>query len=134
MSRALIAWLCLLSLSGAHAQGALGDWWTPGFNARVRIEPCGDAVCGRIVWLWDETAKDSADKSLPHAGLAPRGSGTLPTCGHTGAGAINSPRRPALQTGTGTAALRRPTAIVQTSASTSSGRADTFSVTHPKRS
>jgi uncharacterized protein (DUF2147 family) len=40
-----------------------GEWWTPGFNARVRIDPCGDAVCGHIVWVWDETPKDIADKS-----------------------------------------------------------------------
>lgn len=40
----------------------LGDWWTPGFGARVRIEPCGDSVCGRIVWLWDESP-DIADKA-----------------------------------------------------------------------
>jgi uncharacterized protein (DUF2147 family) len=41
----------------------IGDWWTPGFGARVRIEPCGDAACGRIVWVWDEKPKDIADKS-----------------------------------------------------------------------
>lgn len=40
-----------------------GEWWTPGFAARVRIEPCGDALCGRIVWLWDESARDAADKA-----------------------------------------------------------------------
>jgi len=42
----------------------LGEWWTPGFQARVRIEPCGnDAVCGRIVWLWDDKPQGIADKS-----------------------------------------------------------------------
>lgn len=40
-----------------------GDLWTPGFNARVRIAPCGDALCGHIVWVWDGTPKDIADKS-----------------------------------------------------------------------
>ena len=40
-----------------------GDWWTPGFNARVRIAPCGDALCGHIGWVWDGTPKDIADKS-----------------------------------------------------------------------
>lgn len=40
----------------------LGEWWTPGFGARVLIEPCGDAVCGRIVWVWDESA-NIADKA-----------------------------------------------------------------------
>lgn len=38
-----------------------GEWWTPGFNARVRIDACGDAVCGHIVWLWDEAPKGVAD-------------------------------------------------------------------------
>jgi uncharacterized protein (DUF2147 family) len=36
----------------AAATSPVGEWWTPGFGARVRIEPCGDALCGRIVWVW----------------------------------------------------------------------------------
>ena len=44
-----------------------GEWWTPGFGARVRIEPCGDAVCGRIVWTWDDAPHDIVDKA-PLAG------------------------------------------------------------------
>jgi len=47
-----------LAASAATAEprrDVLGEWWTPGFNARVRIEACGnDAVCGHIIWLWDE--------------------------------------------------------------------------------
>jgi uncharacterized protein (DUF2147 family) len=64
MMRALIVWLlALAALPAAHSQPDIeGEWWTPGFNARVRIEPCGGAVCGRIVWLWDDTPKDIADK------------------------------------------------------------------------
>jgi len=61
----------LLAMPSLQAQAAepakpsallVGDWWTPGFNARVRIEPCGDGVCGSIVWAWDETPKDIADR------------------------------------------------------------------------
>jgi len=65
MKRALIvALLGLCGLPSALAQtGVAGEWWTPGFNARVRIEPCDDAICGRIVWLWDESPKGIADKS-----------------------------------------------------------------------
>lgn len=60
----LLATSALLAAPGLQAQpGVTGEWWTPGFNARVRIEPCGDAVCGRIVWLWDEAPKGVADKS-----------------------------------------------------------------------
>jgi uncharacterized protein (DUF2147 family) len=46
----------------AAPEDAAGEWWTPGFAARVRLEPCGDALCGRIVWLWDETARAGADR------------------------------------------------------------------------
>ncbi len=59
----LLATFALLAAPELQAQtGVTGEWWTPGFNARVRIEPCGDAVCGRIVWLWDEAPKGVADK------------------------------------------------------------------------
>lgn len=47
---------------GTQPSALLGDWWTPGFNARVRIDACGDAVCGSIVWAWDENPKDIVDK------------------------------------------------------------------------
>lgn len=40
-----------------------GERWTPGFNARVRLERCGEALCGRIVWLWDKSPKDRADRA-----------------------------------------------------------------------
>ena len=65
MRRALLGvTLALAGAASAQPQGGIvGEWWTPGFNARVRIEPCGDAVCGRIVWLWDETPKGIADKN-----------------------------------------------------------------------
>jgi uncharacterized protein (DUF2147 family) len=62
------ALLLLVLASGASAAAPmsdlLGEWWTPGFNARVRIEACGDnTVCGRISWLWDELPRGIADKS-----------------------------------------------------------------------
>jgi uncharacterized protein (DUF2147 family) len=57
-----LLWLFTVNAS-AQAPSVLGEWWTPGFNSRVRIEACGDAVCGRIVWLWDEVPKGIADKN-----------------------------------------------------------------------
>jgi uncharacterized protein (DUF2147 family) len=65
MKRALTAVMLAAALvPSVPAQTDLsGEWWTPGFNARVLIETCGDAVCGRIVWLWDEVPKGIADKS-----------------------------------------------------------------------
>ncbi len=31
--------------------GPTGVWLTPGGNSHVEIAPCGDKLCGRIVWL-----------------------------------------------------------------------------------
>jgi len=64
--RATLSLLLLASGAGAAEppRDLLGEWWTPGFNARVRIEACGeDAVCGRIAWLWEEQRQGIADKS-----------------------------------------------------------------------
>jgi uncharacterized protein (DUF2147 family) len=64
MKRAVLTLLLASAAQAAPEASAIhGEWWTPGFNARVRIEPCGEAVCGRIVWLWDEAPKGIADKS-----------------------------------------------------------------------
>ena len=60
-------WLALAATAASAAdagRGVQGEWWTPGFNARVRIESCGDgAVCGRIAWLWDDKPQGIADKT-----------------------------------------------------------------------
>jgi uncharacterized protein (DUF2147 family) len=59
----LAAALALLSAGTFAADDTIaGEWWTPGFNARVRIEPCSAGVCGRIVWLWHEQPSGIADK------------------------------------------------------------------------
>ncbi len=61
--RALLSALVFLSASASAAPPtAYDEWWTPGFNARVRIEPCGDNLCGTIVWAWDENPQDIVDK------------------------------------------------------------------------
>ena len=65
--RAALMALALTSLAASAAPATAdphGEWWTPGFNARVRIETCGDsAICGRIVWLWDDKPQGIADKT-----------------------------------------------------------------------
>jgi uncharacterized protein (DUF2147 family) len=64
MKGALILASSALLAAPVQAQvGVIGEWCTPGFDARVRIEPCGEAICGRIVWLWDEAPKGIADKN-----------------------------------------------------------------------
>src|SRR5262245_32784579 len=46
----------------AMADDIYGEWWTPGFNARVLIYPCDSKACGRITWAWEETPPGIADK------------------------------------------------------------------------
>jgi uncharacterized protein (DUF2147 family) len=62
-----VAWAAFVLVLSAFAQSADGapgifdEWWTPGFNARVRLEPCAEHLCGTIVWVWNERPTDIAD-------------------------------------------------------------------------
>lgn len=56
-----------------------GDWATPGYAARVRIEPCAASheprACGRIIWLWeprDAAGTEKADTNNPNPALRGR--------------------------------------------------------------
>ncbi len=61
----VVAAVCLLAVPAAAAGTEVhGEWWTPGFAARVRIEDCAGALCGRIVWLWDEAARAADGRPL----------------------------------------------------------------------
>jgi uncharacterized protein (DUF2147 family) len=64
MSRlGLILAIALLGVSPSRArEDILGEWWTPGFNARVLVYPCEEKACGKITWLWQETPHDIADR------------------------------------------------------------------------
>lgn len=63
-SMVVLALACGAAGAAPPGHDALGEWWTPGFNARVRIEACGnDALCGRIVWAWDDKPQGIADKT-----------------------------------------------------------------------
>lgn len=48
--------------SPAFSQSVVDEWWTPGFNARVKLAQCDDKLCGTIVWAWDDTPSGAADK------------------------------------------------------------------------
>lgn len=50
---AFAAVFCLAFGAAAADPGAdpKGVWLTPGGNSHVEIAPCGDKLCGRIVWL-----------------------------------------------------------------------------------
>jgi uncharacterized protein (DUF2147 family) len=72
--------LLLLSLGlvvGDHASAAtpVGTWYAEGGAAQIAIEPCGEALCGRVVWLrspLDEDGCQLTDRHNPDAALRGR--------------------------------------------------------------
>lgn len=64
----------------ATADSIVGTWLTKGGKSHVEIDKCGDALCGKIVWLkaeadgsgkkiLDKENKDAALRSRPLLGL-----------------------------------------------------------------
>jgi uncharacterized protein (DUF2147 family) len=43
--------LSLLTASPCHADELGGTWLRENGDVRIRFEPCGNAICGIIVWL-----------------------------------------------------------------------------------
>ena len=55
---ALIA--ALAAQAGAPASSSIdGIWRSPGGNSIIKIESCGDAPCGTVVWATDKAKADS---------------------------------------------------------------------------
>ena len=73
--RVVLALLVLLAALPAHGRGerleaALGLWWAEGGAAQVEIQSCGDALCGKVVWLrspFDEQGCPVRDTENPDA-------------------------------------------------------------------
>ncbi|QLP96248.1 MAG: DUF2147 domain-containing protein [Rhodoblastus sp.] len=54
MTKAMLLAAALSALAGAAtAAEATGNWMRSDGAAKVRISPCGDALCGSISWLKD---------------------------------------------------------------------------------
>lgn len=54
---ATVAAACLLCMVDASAEDIQGVWARPNGEAKMKIEPCGEALCGVLVWL-KEPKKD----------------------------------------------------------------------------
>jgi uncharacterized protein (DUF2147 family) len=58
---------CVLGLAGPALADPVGTWATENGRSRVKIEACGGAVCGSMVWLKEpndpETGKPKLDKN-----------------------------------------------------------------------
>jgi uncharacterized protein (DUF2147 family) len=57
----------LAGFTTAAAADPVGTWQTENGRSRIKIAPCGDALCGTIVWLKEpndpETGKPRTDKN-----------------------------------------------------------------------
>ena len=66
LSAALCAVLMTpVSATLAQAADAKGDWVRPNGASKIRISSCGDALCGKLVWLKtprNDTANPDASK------------------------------------------------------------------------
>lgn len=59
---ALLATL-LPPISSALAADATGVWATKEGKSHVRISPCGDKLCGEIIWLKEPNGEDGKPKT-----------------------------------------------------------------------
>jgi uncharacterized protein (DUF2147 family) len=53
--------LTATSALGADSGNVLGVWKTAGGDSQLELFPCGESVCGKVVWLKRPTYIDSAD-------------------------------------------------------------------------
>jgi uncharacterized protein (DUF2147 family) len=71
----LLVALALVGPGRARAATPVGVWYADGGAAKVAIEPCGTALCGRVVWLrspLDEDGCDLQDRRNPDPMLRAR--------------------------------------------------------------
>lgn len=73
---AVVAVMMLLGVGAASAADIAGTWLTEGGASKVKLEPCGDALCGRLVWLREpndpKTGGPVTDNKNPDAALRGR--------------------------------------------------------------
>ncbi|MBK9083125.1 MAG: DUF2147 domain-containing protein [Rhizobiales bacterium] len=72
---ALAAGVTIAAASGALAQDASGTWLRDSGASRVRIAPCGDALCGTIVWLKDASGPAKVGQRVFYD-MKPNGAGS----------------------------------------------------------
>lgn len=46
----------------AAADPVMGTWWTRENESRVQIAPCGESICGTIVWMKEPNKEDGTPK------------------------------------------------------------------------
>lgn len=56
--------LLALSVSQANAADASGVWLRDNGHSRIRIAPCGPALCGSVVWLRDSSGNSKVGQRV----------------------------------------------------------------------
>lgn len=56
--------LPLVSSVTAQAADATGVWLRDNGHSRVRFAPCGDAICGTVVWLRDSSGNSKVGQRV----------------------------------------------------------------------
>jgi uncharacterized protein (DUF2147 family) len=67
--------LLLAASATAAAQSPVGTWYTQDRSAKVRIAPCGQKLCGQIIWARDRASGSAAaarDEANPDPALRSR--------------------------------------------------------------
>ena len=82
MLKKLALTLALVSVSAPALAGASvqGVWYVQDKSAKVRIAPCGQKLCGTVVWIRDKVAENGlppVDSNNPDPGLRTRPIGGL---------------------------------------------------------
>jgi uncharacterized protein (DUF2147 family) len=71
----ILSTLILFPALSSTAGDIQGRWWAEGGSAQVEIAPCGDRLCGTVVWLnrpLDATGCDLRDAQNPDPALRSR--------------------------------------------------------------
>jgi uncharacterized protein (DUF2147 family) len=55
-----LALIIAAAVQGAAQNSVDGTWRSPGGNSIMKIESCGSAPCGTVVWASEKAKKDSA--------------------------------------------------------------------------
>lgn len=64
---ALIAAVALAAPAAASAQEAIyGVWRNPKNSVHINIQPCGEFLCGRVVWANDDAKEDAKKGGTPN--------------------------------------------------------------------
>jgi uncharacterized protein (DUF2147 family) len=74
-----LALVVLIATAGAcfsEPAALVGTWLTADGSSKMRFEPCGNTLCGRLIWLRQpndpETGKPILDKNNPNPALRSR--------------------------------------------------------------